>query len=156
MDRRLRSRTTALRVLALFALTLGCGVSGTPRVRAPAPQTASASSTEDARVQKLLVDACYPCHSDERNDPWYAKLAPSSWTSRGRRVLDFSEWQNYDSQRRAGELAMIAAAVTIGSMPPGDYTFFNRGAKLTESDKQSIVDWVLRQAAAISAPISAH
>jgi heme-binding protein len=138
-------------VLASFAIAAGCSAARTSGLRAVAPAPPSAASVDDPEVRTLLVDACFPCHSGERADPWYAKLAPSSWTSGARRVLDFSEWASYDAPKRDAERAMIAAAVENGSMPPRDYTFFNGAAKLSEAERQAIIAW-----AQPSPPLAAH
>jgi len=79
-------------------------------------------------------------------DPWYAHLAPSSWSSRGRAALNFDEWQGYDSAKRNAEIAAIVAVVQGGSMPLKDYTFFNGAAKLNEAQRQRIVQWASAEA----------
>jgi heme-binding protein len=96
---------------------------------------------DDPAVERILVDSCYACHSDRRTDPWYAHLAPSSWSSRGRVVLDFSAWQSQPPEKQKAELAAISAVVRDGYMPLKDYTFFNRAAKLSDEQKQALVRW---------------
>jgi hypothetical protein len=94
----------------------------------------------DPTVAPVLARSCNPCHSADRRDPWFAKLAPSSWSTTGaRETLDFSLWSTYDAERRATEAAMIADAVRRGTMPPADYTFFNHAARL-DADEQRLVD----------------
>jgi hypothetical protein len=93
-------------------------------------------------VRPLLDRACSPCHSDDRRDPWYAKLAPSSWSTTGaRRALNFSDWARYDEERRSRAIGAVGAVVDAGTMPPADYTFFNHGAKLTIDEKQLLIRW---------------
>jgi hypothetical protein len=101
----------------------------------------AAETALDADVAPILDRACYPCHSDERRDPWYAKLAPSSWSTRGARAaLNFSVWPRYGAERRT-HAAAAAAVAEAGTMPPADYTFFNHAAKLTDEDKHALVRW---------------
>ncbi len=103
----------------------------------------------DPTIDALMVSACYPCHSDQRNDPWYAKLGPSSWSTTGaRQVLNFSRWAEYDSETRGVEIQMIADAVQKQTMPPVDYTFFNHGARLSAEQQRVIVEWAAHAAAA--------
>jgi len=111
--------------------------------RAPAPDVAPRPAPAiDATVRPLLVRACFPCHSDERADPWYAKLGPSSWSTGGARaVLNFSEWDRYDAERRAHAAGLIAAVTQDGSMPPADYAFFNRAARLSDVERTTVVRW---------------
>ena len=102
----------------------------------------------DAEVRQILLDSCYPCHANERSDPWYAHLAPSSWSSRGRDALNFDEWLSYDPARRNAQIAAIVAVVQDGYMPLKDYTFFNGAAKLDEAQKQRIIRWASTEALA--------
>jgi hypothetical protein len=111
----------------------------------PAPGRAELDPTIDA----LMVRACHPCHSDQRRDPWYAKLGPSSWSTSGaRRTLNFSRWSEYDAQTREVAIQMIGDAVEKKTMPPVDYTFFNHGARLSEEQQRAIVEWAAQAAAA--------
>jgi hypothetical protein len=87
----------------------------------------------DPEVRQILVDSCYPCHANERSDPWYAHLAPSSWSGRGRAALNFDDWQSYDPAKRNAEFAAIVVVIQDGYMPLKDYTFFNGAAKLNEA-----------------------
>ena len=106
------------------------------------PARAAGAAALDGEARGLLDRACFPCHSDDRRDPWYAKLAPSSWSTTGaRRALNFSEWPRYDDERRARAVGAVATVVDAGTMPPADYTFFNHGAKLTTDEKQLLVRW---------------
>src|SRR5690606_38573538 len=52
-------------------------------------------------VRKILIKACYDCHSNETVYPDYAYVAPVSWSiknhiSEGREHLNLSEWGNYN------------------------------------------------------------
>jgi len=62
-------------------------------------------------------------------------------------VLNFSDWQTYDAQKRAGELKSINHSVSTGAMPPGDYTFFDHSARLSEDQKQALLKWASEPAA---------
>ena len=115
----------------------------------PSAATAPAAAALDPQIDALMVSACYPCHSDQRNDPWYAKLGPSSWSTTGARgVLNFSRWAQYDAETRTVAIQMIGDAVQKKTMPPVDYTFFNHGARLNEEQQRVIVAWAAQAAAA--------
>src|SRR5918999_81790 len=48
-------------------------------------------------TRRLAVRACFDCHSNETQWPWYSNLAPASWllqrdVKSGREELNFSEW----------------------------------------------------------------
>lgn len=49
-----------------------------------------------ARIEALLIRACYDCHSNRTRWPWYSRVAPVSWlvardVTLGRKELNFSE-----------------------------------------------------------------
>jgi hypothetical protein len=130
---------------AALALLLVAGCSRGAGGRAAVPMVA------DPPVGRLLVDACYPCHASGATRPWTGHIAPSSWTSSARTVLDFSDWATYDAARRAAALNAIAASVAGGHMPPADYTFFDHAARLTEAQRHTLVRWATAEAAAAQA-----
>ena len=139
-------RSAAGIVLSTLLLVLAaCSVS--PNA-APPSTTAGSSGLQvaDPEVRRILAGSCYPCHANERSDPWYARLAPSSWSSRGRAALNFDEWKSYDSARRDAAIAAIAAVVQDGAMPLKDYTFFNGAAKLNEAQRRRLVEWASTEA----------
>jgi len=48
-------------------------------------------------VAKTLNDACYNCHSNKTDYPWYANVQPVAWwlahhVNKGKRALNFSEF----------------------------------------------------------------
>ena len=114
-------------------------------MRVPPP----AAGVPERSVDQLLVASCRPCHSSEREMPWYARLAPSSWVSSARTVLDLSDWASYDAAHRGAALSAIATSVSDGGMPPGDYTFFDHAAALNAEERQRLASWASAQAAAI-------
>jgi len=135
----------------LLGLGLLAACATSPPIPPPAATTATAraGASLDPTIEPLMTSACYPCHSDQRRDPWFAKIAPSSWSTKGaRETLNFSAWSHYDEQTRATEIQMIADAVQKKTMPPADYTFFNHGARLNEEQRQVVVEWAARATAA--------
>jgi hypothetical protein len=119
-----------------------CGPTTAPDRAAAADAASHPAPAIDAAVRPLLVRSCFPCHSDERADPWYAKLGPSSWSTYGARAaLNFSQWDRYDGERRARVAGLIAAVTQDGSMPPADYTFFNHAARLGDAERAAVIRW---------------
>jgi len=58
-----------------------------------------------------------------------------------RAALNFSEWDRYDGKRRAHAAGPIAAVTQDGTMPPADYTFFNRAARLSDAERTIVARW---------------
>jgi hypothetical protein len=65
-------------------------------------------------------------------------------------VLNFSDWQSYNAQKKSEALKNIEASVNGGSMPPGDYTALDHSARLTDDEKMLLIKW------ASQTPMAAH
>ena len=63
-----------------------------------------------------------------------------------RGVLNFSDWQTYDADKRAAALKSIEQSVSGGSMPPGDYTALDHSARLSDDQKQTLLKWAAQPA----------
>jgi len=91
----------------------------------------------DERTRELAVGACFDCHSNETNWPWYSHVAPVSWfltrdVTGGRESLNFSEWQNDDQALGAAE------TVEEGSMPTIQYKLMHSAARLSDQERQEL------------------
>jgi uncharacterized membrane protein len=129
-------------LVALGLLFVGC--SSSPQTATPettAQRSTNAIST-DPQVNAILEQACFECHSTGGSAPWYASVSPTYIAaSSARGVLNFSDWQTYDAQKKADALKNIEQAVSGGSMPPGDYTALDHSARLTDDQKQALLEW---------------
>src|SRR5271155_4243677 len=135
----------------LALLFVGCSSSQ----QAAAPETTAQSSTTavstDPQVNAILEQSCYECHSIGGSAPWYAAVSPTYLAANSARgVLNFSDWQTYDSQKKADALKNIEQSVSSGSMPPGDYTALDHSARLADDQKQALLKWASQPA------LSAH
>jgi len=141
--------TTWLAGLAL--LIVGCSSSQETTALAGTNSTSSNAVSSDPAVNAILVRSCYGCHSSEGRVPWYAAVSPTYLDANSARsVLNFSDWQTYDPQKRAAAMKNIEQSVSAGSMPPGDYTALDWSARLSEEQKQILQKW------ASQAPEPAH
>jgi hypothetical protein len=61
--------------------------------------------------------------------------------AKGRALLDFSKWNEYSDRQRRGFIAAIGAAVGIGLMPPPQYVWIHRGARLSKSEVELVQAW---------------
>jgi len=99
-----------------------------------------------AEVQALLRRACFDCHSNETQWPWYSSIAPVSLliardVKNGRKEVNFSAWEKYDNRRKARKLQEIAKEVSKGDMPLFYYLPLHPEAKLTAAERDLIVKW---------------
>lgn len=94
------------------------------------------------RTRQLMVDACYDCHSNEVEWPWYSNIAPFSWAATGH-VEEGREAVNYSEFTTGGghEAEETIETIREGSMPPYYYTLFglHPEANLTESEIDELI-----------------
>lgn len=100
------------------------------------PPIVAEPAWDQASTRELAKRACFDCHSNQTEWPWYSHVAPTSWlvqnhVDEGRTVLNFSDWTRF--YKEAGE---AAETVLEGEMPPRSYTFLHPEAKLTEQERQ--------------------
>ena len=97
-------------------------------------------------VKAVLRRACYDCHSNETEWPWYARVAPVSWliardVRKGRAELNFSTWDQYSTRQRVKKLKETWEQVTTGEMPPWLYLPAHREARLSAEDRALLTQW---------------
>lgn len=97
-------------------------------------------------VTNVLARSCNDCHSNRTVWPWYSGVAPASWlvvsdVNRGRKVLNFSEWNTYGAKEQREHLEEICKEVTEGEMPGFSYTLMHRDAKLSKADVAAVCGW---------------
>jgi hypothetical protein len=129
-------------LFALSVLIVGCSSSQEPTAPEPTVSSSANAVSTDPQVSAILESSCYECHSTAGRAPWYAAVSPTylaAYSARG--VLNFSDWQTYDAQKRSAALKSIEQSVSAGSMPPGDYTALDHSARLTEEQKQALLNW---------------
>ena len=128
---------TAL-LIALAILLAGCSSS---QQETTIPSSTNTVST-DSQVIAILQKSCYQCHSTGGKAPWYAAVSPTYLAANSARgVLNFSDWQIYDAQKKSDALKSIGTSINGGSMPPGDYTALDHSARLTDDEKQALLKW---------------
>ncbi|NUQ34957.1 MAG: heme-binding domain-containing protein [Planctomycetaceae bacterium] len=103
------------------------------------PPVVAEPQWDSERTRSLAVRACYDCHSNETQWPWYSHISPVSWlvqrdVDAGRAVLNFSDWRR--PQPEAGE---SAKEVVEGEMPPWFYVIGHGDASLNEIEKRDLI-----------------
>ncbi len=97
-------------------------------------------------TKKLIVSACYDCHSNEVIYPWYSNIAPVSWwivdhVEHARHHLNFSEWGNYSNEDKAEITEEAAEEVEEGEMPLKPYVLMHSNAKLSEEEVHELEEY---------------
>ena len=133
-------------LMGLGVLIAGCSSSQQTTTSETTPASTNAVSN-DSQVNTILQKSCYQCHSTGGSAPWYAAVSPTYLAANSARgVLNFSDWQTYDAQKKSDALKSIGASVNGGSMPPGDYTALDHSARLSDDEKQALLKWASQPA----------
>jgi len=108
------------------------------------PPVAGEPVWDSVATRALAVRACFDCHSNETIWPWYSNIAPVSWrlqshVDAGREELNLSQW---GSGGQDGD--DVAEVVREGDMPPWDYLLTHSGARLSDAEKQDLIDGLTR------------
>ena len=98
-------------------------------------------------IEATLRRACYDCHSNETEWPWYSRIAPLSWyiardVNLGRKEINFSQWGSYYPARRRRKLEWIGRALHEEKMPPWYYRLMHPDARLTQADRDALQHWI--------------
>jgi len=88
------------------------------------------------------VAACFDCHSNQTNWPWYSVIAPASWliqhdVDEGRAALNWSEWS---TGHEGGE---AAEAYSEGNMPPFSYLIAHPEANYNDADRAAFLQGLI-------------
>ena len=93
------------------------------------------------RPRALAQRACFDCHTNATEWPWYSHIAPASFlvinhVNDGRRRLNFSEWE----KPQRATLRDVEDNVTRGEMPIWNYAIVHQQAKLTTGETKQLLD----------------
>ncbi len=105
-----------------------------------------ALTSANVEIANTLKMACYDCHSNQPEYPWYTNIAPVSWwikhhINEGSHHLNFSEWGTYTEKRKNHKLEECIEMVEEGEMPMSSYTIMHENAKLTDAQKLQLVEF---------------
>jgi hypothetical protein len=106
------------------------------------PPVVKEPNWDTAQTRELAKKACFDCHSNETKRWWATKIAPFSWlaqadVSGARDKLNFSDWHG------GSDLEELQQAISSGSMPPLQYTLAHPNAKLSDAEKQQLIDGLM-------------
>ena len=103
------------------------------------PRTVQELRWDTPATRTLAQDACFACHSNLTEWPWYTSVAPVSWlTARdveeGRAELNFSEWQ----RPQEVDLDEVVEVLREKEMPPVQYRLLHSEARLSDVQRQQL------------------
>ena len=143
-----------MKIVKIIALILLVGFVGIQFVPTDLNQSDTVPKTDFLLVNKtqenisaLLQESCYDCHSNNTEYPWYNKVQPVAWfledhINEGKEELNFNEWDAYSNRRKNSKLKSIISQVKDDEMPLASYTLIHKDAKLSNSEKTLIIDYM--------------
>ena len=105
------------------------------------PPVTQAAQFDSAQTEQLFSDACGACHSNLTNWPPESSVAPFSWlitsdVDGGRGIFNTSEWDRAQ-QPDSGEVGEV---IDAGEMPPLQYKILHPSSRLSDTEKQQLID----------------
>jgi hypothetical protein len=109
-------------------------------------ETLEASTAVPEDVGRILSRSCADCHTNRTVYPWYSNVAPFSWLLAdhihdGRREVNFSIWNTYETRRKLRKLDVICEQVETGEMPLPSYLWIHWDAAMSPADVQTLCNW---------------
>ena len=103
------------------------------------PPVVAEPKWDSPQTRALAKRACFDCHSNEIEWPWYSYIAPVSWlladdVLNARATFNFSDWHAGDMSSAA-----MAAQINSGRMPLPQYRLMHPTARLTAAEKQQLI-----------------
>lgn len=100
-------------------------------------------------VHNSLKKACYDCHSNNTNYPWYSRVQPFGWLlarhiKNGKAELNFNEFGSYSTRRQISKLNGIENSIKDGTMPLSSYEMLHKDARLSDAEKALLIDWAVK------------
>ncbi|MBO9691295.1 heme-binding domain-containing protein [Chryseobacterium sp.] len=98
-------------------------------------------------AQGILKTSCYDCHSNTTAYPWYNNIQPVKWwladhVTSGKRHFNFDEFNSYSKEKKLKKLDEVAETIREGEMPLTSYTIVHQNAKLSDTQRSEIEQWV--------------
>lgn len=93
-----------------------------------------------SNVMNILETACYDCHSNNTNYPWYSHVQPirlmmDHHVEEGKEELNFSEFGAYSERRQKNKLKTIINQVKEDEMPLSSYKAMHPEAEISSQTK---------------------
>jgi len=106
-------------------------------------------------VSAIMQRACFDCHSDHTDYPWYSRITPVNWwlndhINEGKHELNFSQFATYTAKRMQRKLDEVGETVKEGEMPLSSYTSIHKDAKLDDAQRALLTSWAATAKARIA------
>jgi hypothetical protein len=109
-------------------------------------------------LKTLFSTACYDCHSNHSEYPWYIRIQPIAWWMdhhivEGKGRLNFSTFATYPIAKQMHKLEDMIKFIKNKAMPLPSYSWMglHQDALLTDVQRKMIIDWAQVQIDSIKA-----
>ena len=107
-------------------------------------------------VLTMLRNACYDCHSNNTDYPWYSNIQPVGWLlahhiRQAKNQLNFSEFGTYSQRRQVSKLDGITNSIKDDIMPIKSYKLMHKSSQLSEGNKLLLINWAQQSTDSLSA-----
>ena len=97
-------------------------------------------------IQLVLQRSCNDCHTNNTVYPWYAEIQPLGWWLNkhirdGKRGVNFDEYAGYRLMKQYHRFNDIIEQLQEAKMPLPSYLLIHGYAKVSEGEKNEIVQW---------------
>ena len=97
-------------------------------------------------VRSILAKACLDCHSNNTRYPWYSNIQPVDWwmnkhIRNGKKGLNFDEYTSRSLRFQYNKMKDLVEQVKEGDMPLNSYTWIHKDARLTQEEKDKLINW---------------
>lgn len=109
-----------------------------------------ALSNASEEIKTMVESACYDCHSNNTNYPWYSEVAPISWyinhhIEEAKEHLNFSIWNSYSLKKANHKLEECYEELERHKMPTSDYVLMHKEANLSNEQIITLAQWFKNQ-----------
>ena len=97
-------------------------------------------------VKSILAKSCTDCHSNNTRYPWYANVQPVDWwltnhINDGKKELNFDLYTAKSLRYQYRKMEELVEQVKEGKMPLNSYLWMHKDAKLTDEEKNKLINW---------------
>jgi len=118
----------------------------------PDPELDMLSLVSPSEAIALLIrNACYDCHSNQTDYPWYSRVSPVSLylnkhIKKGKEDLNFSVYGQLEKADKIGIFADCCDVLDAGTMPLQSYLLLHKDARLTQEEREMLCNWTEEEA----------
>jgi hypothetical protein len=97
-------------------------------------------------VKLILKESCFDCHSSVTKYPWYNNITPVNYwiadhIKDASKHFNFSKWEGTAIKRKDHKFEELIEMIEEKEMPLASYTWMHTEAKLTDTQRESVIAW---------------